>query len=355
VEATGSEETGRSTDFLLEVRDLVKHFSDRGTGFGRPSTAPVRAVDGVSFTVAKGESLGLLGESGCGKSTLGKTLIRYLQPTSGRIVFAGQDVTNLGQRGLHNMRRRMQIVFQDPFSSLNPRMPIREILLEPLRVHRQYDKRTADEKVADLLNLVGLNTEYAGRFPHQFSGGQRIAIARSLALETEMLILDEAVSALDVSIQAQIINLLRDIQTQLGLAYLFISHDLSVVRQLSDRVAVMYLGKIVEMGNAERVFDDPANPYTKALLAAIPVPDFSGAPRKRIILTGDLPNPRHPPSGCRFRTRCWAANDQCAEEEPPLRELDGPKHLVACHHAESLLERARDAPGSNLPSQKKDK
>lgn len=337
-------EVSGSEDRLLEVTDLKKYFFGTGAGSKKRSSSPVRAVDGVSFTIAKGESLGLVGETGCGKSTLGRTLIRYLEPTSGRIVFAGQDVTHLGQKKLHPMRRHMQIVFQDPFSSLNPRMSVREILLEPLRVHRRYDKHTADATVARLLDLAGLSSsEYSWRFPHELSGGerQRVAIARCLALETEMLILDEAVSALDVSIQARIVNLLHDLQDRLGLAYLFISHDLSVVRQLSDRVAVMYLGKIVELGTAERVFGNPANPYTQALMAAIPKPNFSGTPRKRIILGGETPNPRFPPSGCRFRTRCWAADERCAAEEPELRELDGPEHLVACHYAESIREKTR--------------
>jgi len=344
VAGPGPAGTSRPENVLLEAVDLKKYFFDRGKRLGKHGPAPVHAVDGVSLTILKGESLGLVGETGCGKSTLGRTLIRYLRPTSGQIVFAGQDVTYLGQKKLRDMRRHMQIVFQDPFSSLNPRMSIREILLEPLRVHRRYERDTADQTVAELLGLVGLSTEYSSRFPHQLSGGQRqrIAVARSLSLETEMLILDEAVSALDVSIQAQIINLLHELQTRLGLAYLFISHDLSVVRQLSDRVAVMYLGKIVEFGLADRVFDKPANPYTQALMAAIPVPDFTGAPRKRIILIGDAPDPRHPPSGCRFRTRCWAADERCAAEEPRLRELDGPEHLVACHYAESLGERAQE-------------
>ncbi len=348
----GAGEVRHPSPSLLEVTDLAKHFFDRGKGLRLAGSEPLRAVDGVSFSIVPGGSLGLVGESGCGKSTLGRTLIRYLEPSRGRIVFAGQDVADLRPKDLRPMRRRMQIVFQDPFSSLNPRMSVREILLEPLRIHRQYDKRTADDTVIDLLSLVGLGADSSGRFPHQFSGGQRqrIAIARSLALGAEMLILDEAVSALDVSIQAQVINLLRDLQARLGLAYLFISHDLSVVRQLCDRVAVMYLGKIVEMGTTEQVIDNPANPYTQALLSAIPVPDLNNSPRKRIILTGDIPNPRHPPSGCRFHTRCWAADDRCASEEPRLRELEGdPTHLVACHYAESIKVNAAEASSAKHP------
>ena len=316
---------------LVEATDLVKTFPIRSQGVFRRAVGTVQAVSGVSLHINQGETLGLVGESGSGKSTIARCILRLIQPTSGSVRFKGQELADLRRRQLQALRQNMQIVFQDPMASLDPRMTVSAIIAEPLRIHRTTgDSR---ERVAELLELVGLSPEHANRYPHQFSGGQRqrIGIARALALEPDLIILDEPVSALDVSIQAGVLNLLEDLQRQLGLTYLFVAHDLAVIRQISDRVAVMYLGRIVETGTGSEVYETPAHPYTQALLSAVPIPDPKlEKRRRRIVLEGDAPNPASPPSGCRFRTRCWKAQSICTDYDPELLDL-GIGHPVACH------------------------
>jgi len=313
---------------LLSVRHLVKHFAVEG------SLDVVQAVDDVSFDITAGETLGLVGESGCGKSTVGRCLLRLIEPTSGTVDFEGQDIVGLSNSAMQALRREMQIIFQDPYASLNPRLSIRSIVAEPLKIHGIGNKTEQNARVADLLQRVGLDPKYADRYPHEFSGGQRqrIGIARALALDPKLIICDEPVSALDVSVQAQVVNLLGELQDDLGLTYLFISHGLAVVEHISDRVAVMYLGKIVEICDAAELYFNPLHPYTKALLSAIPIPDPK-VKRERIVLTGDVPTPIDPPSGCRFRTRCPFAIEECAQIVPELREISA-GHYAACIRVE---------------------
>jgi peptide/nickel transport system ATP-binding protein len=336
--------TASSTENLLEVTGLEKHFPITRGIILRRKVGAVQAVDGVDFTVRTGETLGLVGESGCGKSTTGRLVSRLLEPTAGKVVFEGRDITHLSTGKMRPLRRDVQMIFQDPYSSLNPRHTVGAIVSSPLRIQKIPAPNGIKRAVQDLLELVGLNPEHYNRYPYEFSGGQRqrIGIARALALRPKLIVCDEPVSALDVSIQAQVVNLLDDLQRELNLTYLFIAHDLSVVRHISDRIAVMYLGKIVEVADRDSLYLCPFHPYTLALLSAVPVPDPARrdkAQRERILLTGDVPSPIDPPSGCRFRTRCWKAQEVCVTDVPPLRPLaDG--HLVACHFPIDDTERS---------------
>ena len=334
-----SEQPAPPTEAILSIRDLVKHFPLREGIVFRRQVGSVKAVDGVSFDLHRGETLGLVGESGCGKSTLARTLLRLEEPTSGQAIYEGRDIFSLKRRELRQLRRQIQIIFQDPYASLNPRMTVGDIVGEPFAIHKEVLPKgtSARTKVRELLERVGLPADAENRYPHQFSGGQRqrIGVARALALNPEIIICDEPVSALDVSVQAQVVNLLEELQRDLGLSYIFIAHDLSIVRHISDRVAVMYLGRIVEIGDEQHIYEEATHPYTQALLSAVPLPD----PRKReardrILLQGDVPSPANPPSGCHFRTRCWKAQDVCAEEDPALIDRFGHGHPAACHFAE---------------------
>jgi len=330
-----------TSDVLLEVKDLQKYFPVQGGLLGRV-VGKVHAVDAVSFTVQRGKTLGLVGESGCGKSTLGRTLLRLTEPSGGNVIFEGRDITKLSANDLRALRKELQIIFQDPFASLNPRMSIREILSEPFEIHGMYkDPAERRAKVIELLNEVGLNPEAADRYPHEFSGGQRqrIGIARALALKPKLIVADEPVSALDVSIQSQILNLMMDLRDKYGLSYIFIAHDLAVIEHISDEIAVMYLGKIVEHTTSTELYSRPLHPYTQALISSIPEPKI-GAKKERKVLQGDVPSPLNPPSGCRFHTRCPYAQDRCRSEEPALRNLGSTAapHLVACHLAGELTQ-----------------
>lgn len=335
---TSSTDPFADEEVVLDVQGLVKHFPLRQGVIFQKQIGAVQAVDGVDLQLRRGETLGIVGESGCGKSTLAKLLVRLEDPDEGSIAFRREDFLAVSGETLRRLRRKIQIIFQDPYTSLNPRMSVGDIVAEPFRVHPDVKpKQGVRARVQELLDVVGLNPEHINRYPHQFSGGQRqrIGIARGLALNPDVIILDEPVSALDVSVQAQVMNLLDDLQQEFGLSYIFIAHDLSVVRHISDRVGVMYLGKIVETGTEEEIYGAPAHPYTQALLSAVPIPDPTmrgqGAP---IVLQGDPPSPANPPSGCRFRTRCWKATEICAEQVPELIIRPGTNHRSACHHAE---------------------
>jgi oligopeptide/dipeptide ABC transporter ATP-binding protein len=335
---TETQEVSSGPPPLLEVTDLQKYFPVKSSGVIRRTIGQVQAVDGVSFTVQRGESLGLVGESGCGKTTTGRVITRLYDPTSGTIKFEGHEIGGLNSKAMLPYRREIQLIFQDPYSSLNPRHTVGTIVSSPLIVHKTVPKNKVLNRVQELLEVVGLNPEHYNRYPSEFSGGQRqrIGIARALALNPKLIVADEPVSALDVSIQAQVINLLRDLQAEFGIAFLFIAHDLAVVRHFCPQIAVMYLGKIVEIGARDAIYDTPHHPYTQALLSAAPDVKQAaiGGRRERIRLEGDVPSPINPPSGCRFRTRCWKAQDICAAEEPPLLQIGG--RSVACHFAEPL-------------------
>ncbi|NTW44476.1 MAG: dipeptide ABC transporter ATP-binding protein [Anaerolineaceae bacterium] len=322
-----------NAEVLLRVENLVKHFPIKRGIIIQKTIGAVHAVDGVSFNIHKGETLGLVGESGCGKSTTGRTILQLYRPTSGHVFYNDVDLASIQGEELRLMRRKMQMIFQDPYASLNPRMTVGEIIGEPLVIHKLADRKQTQERVEHLLELVGLNAKFYNRFPHEFSGGQRqrIGVARALALNPDLIVCDEPISALDVSIQAQVVNLLEDLQKEFNLTYLFIAHDLSMVKHISDRVAVMYLGVIMELTGRTELYNNPLHPYSQALLSAVPIPDpIIEGKRKRTILKGDVPSPVNPPSGCRFRTRCPIAVDICKEAKPEFREIN-PGHFVACH------------------------
>ncbi len=336
IDSTKTENTNKvkgETSTLLELQDMKKYFPIKA-GLLQKTVGNVKAVDGITLKVKKGETIGIVGESGCGKSTAGRTIIRLYEPTEGKILFKGKDITHMSENELRkSVRKDIQMIFQDPFATLNPRKTLRSIIKEPLNTHNLYGKNERDDKVRELLETVGLNSSFINRYPHEFSGGQRqrIGIARALALKPDLIIADEAVSALDVSIQAQIINLMQDLQQDFGLTYIFISHDLSVVRHISDRVAVLYLGKMMELANKEDLYANPLHPYTQALLSAVPVPRGKGAvKRERIVLKGELPSPSNPPVGCVFHTRCPAATEICKQIVPQFKEVEK-DHFVACH------------------------
>ncbi|MGV9815844.1 ABC transporter ATP-binding protein [Streptomyces cellulosae] len=339
--------TGASTEALLKVEGLTKHFPIYGGFPIKRKVGAVQAVDNVDLTVGVGESVGLVGESGCGKSTTGRLITRLLEPTGGKIEYAGQDITHANRKKLAPVRSEIQMIFQDPYSSLNPRQTVGTIIKSPMEVNGINPAGGREKRVRELLELVGLNPEHYNRFPHEFSGGQRqrIGVARALALNPKLIVADEPVSALDVSIQAQVVNLLQKVQEEMGIAFLFIAHDLAVVRHFSQRVAVMYLGKVVEVGDRDSIYNRPRHPYTHALLSAVPevAVDDETENRERIRLAGDVPSPISPPSGCRFRTRCWKAQDKCATEEPPLLQIGGntEDHLTACHFPEDPSVEAR--------------
>jgi peptide/nickel transport system ATP-binding protein len=329
-----------NTNPLLDVTGLTKHFPVMGGFPFKRKIGAVQAVDGLDFQVAEGESLGLVGESGCGKSTTGRLITRLLEPTGGKISYRGQDITHAGRKQLAPIRSEIQMIFQDPYASLNPRQTVGKIISGPMEINGINPPGGHEKRVRELLETVGLNPEHYNRFPHEFSGGQRqrIGVARALALSPKLIVADEPVSALDVSIQAQVVNLLQDLQRDLGIAFLFIAHDLAIVRHFSQRVAVMYLGKIVEIANREDLYENPRHPYTRALMSAVPEATADDVPaRERILLTGDVPSPLNPPSGCRFRTRCWKATEKCATEAPPLVQISGSNdgHLTACHYPET--------------------
>jgi oligopeptide/dipeptide ABC transporter ATP-binding protein len=329
---------------LVEIKDLKKHFPIVKGFWGR-KTGAVAALDGVNLTVNAGETMGLVGESGCGKTTLGRLLLRLIPATAGSVTFEGTDLLNCNARTLHSIRRQLQIIFQNPYASLDPRMTVRQIVSEPLEIHKVFSGKKLREEVLRLLSMVGLSADMENRYPHEFSGGQRqrIGIARALALRPKLIVADEPVSALDVSVQAQILNLLIDLRKQFKLTYIFIAHNLDVVKYISDRISVMYLGRIVELGDTPSVYKTPLHPYTKSLISAAPVADPNADRSKRIILKGDLPSPANPPSGCRFHTRCPMAVDRCRVDDPPLREIT-PGHYSACHFAEDLLSTLHPTP-----------
>lgn len=331
--------SANATEPLLRVEGLVKHFPITRGIVLKKQVGTIKAVDGVSFELYPRETVGLVGESGCGKSTVARTVLRLHEPTAGAAYFKGQNIFEMSKRELRELRREIQIIFQDPYASLNPRMTVGDIVAEPWEIHKGFvSKANHRSSVQELLELVGLNPDHINRFPHQFSGGQRqrIGVARALALNPSVLVCDEPVSALDVSVQAQVINLLEELQEELNLSYLFIAHDLSVVRHISDRLAVMYLGRIVETGTDAEVYDHPVHPYTQALLSAVPVPDPEHVVKNRIVLEGDVPSPSDPPSGCTFRTRCWKAQDVCAGEVPALEDRFDHGHRNACYFAEEV-------------------
>ncbi|OIK26432.1 ABC transporter ATP-binding protein [Streptomyces malaysiense] len=328
-----------NTNPLLDVSGLTKHFPIKGGFPIRRTVGAVQAVDGLDFQVSAGESLGLVGESGCGKSTTGRLITRLMEPTAGTIKYQGQDITHAGRKQLAPIRSEIQMIFQDPYASLNPRQTVGSIISGPMEINGIDPQGGREKRVRELLEIVGLNPEHYNRFPHEFSGGQRqrIGVARALALEPKLIVADEPVSALDVSIQAQVVNLLQKVQRELGIAFVFIAHDLAIVRHFSQRVAVMYLGKIMEIADREDLYDNPRHPYTRALLSAVPEATVDEEPRERIRLVGDVPSPINPPSGCRFRTRCWKATEKCATDAPPLVQVEGnkPGHLTACHYPEA--------------------